>query len=219
MRRLSHAYRSGPKTLAVLRNVELDVTAGDYVALTGPSGAGKTTLLSIIGGLETPTSGSVRVGDHEVGRLRGDHLASFRRTKVGFVFQHFGLLDSLTAVENVELAMSLSGASPKARRERAMQLLEAVGLVERASHLPRALSGGEKQRVAIARATANVPGLILADEPTGNLDPDAGNRVLELLENLHSHHGSTLIVVSHNAAVAGRARIRYRLVEGVLKTS
>ena len=217
VRGLSHAYRTGSQTLTVLRGVDLETSPGAYIALTGQSGAGKTTLLSIIGGLEPPTQGDVYVGDHAVGALRGDRLAAFRRVVVGFVFQHFGLLDALTAVENVELALALSGAGRKARRERALQLLDAVGLEERANHLPRALSGGEKQRVAIARATANMPQLILADEPTGNLDLEAGARVLELLENCRKQFGCTLVVVSHNPLVSDRADIRYRLTGGVLQ--
>jgi putative ABC transport system ATP-binding protein len=218
VRNLNHVYaEGGPATLPVLKGVNLDVAAGDYVSLTGPSGAGKTTLLSILGGLEPPTSGEVTVGDHMVVRLKGEELAAFRRTTVGFVFQHFGLLPALTAAENVELALALSGVTPRARRVRAMQLLEAVGLTGRASHLPRALSGGEKQRVAIARATANLPGLILADEPTGNLDLESGNRVLGLLEDMRHQHGCSLIVVSHNPAVADRAAVKYRLLDGILE--
>jgi putative ABC transport system ATP-binding protein len=217
VRDLNHAYGTGPAALQVLRGIDFDAAEGDYVSLTGPSGAGKTTLLSILGGLEPPTSGEVAVGGHAVARLHGDDLATFRRTTVGFVFQHFGLLSSLTALENVELALSLSRAAPKARRERALQLLDDVGLSARADHVPKALSGGEKQRVAIARAMANLPGLILADEPTGNLDLDAGGRVLRLLEDLRKEHGCSLVVVTHNPAIAARADAGYRLTDGVLE--
>jgi putative ABC transport system ATP-binding protein len=216
VRGLDHSYRVGTGHLRVLTALNLDVRAGEYVSLTGPSGAGKTTLLSILGGLEPPASGEVLVGGQEVGTLTGDRLAEFRRTTVGFVFQHFGLMPALSAIENIELALSLSGAPLKARRERAMSLLQAVGLEDRADHLPRALSGGERQRVAIARATANLPGLILADEPTGNLDSEAGDRVFHLLEGLRQSHAVSLIVVTHNPAIAARADTRYRLVDGGL---
>jgi putative ABC transport system ATP-binding protein len=217
VRGLSHVYRSKGESITVLHGVELAVGPGGYVALTGPSGAGKTTLLSILGGLEPPTEGEVTVGDYAVGNLHGDQLAAFRRETVGFVFQHFGLLAALTAVENVELAMALSRMNSTARERRAIELLEEVGLAERAHHLPKALSGGEKQRVAIARAMANEPQLILADEPTGNLDPDAGRAVMEHIEALRAATGCTVIVVSHNPLIAGRAELSYRLESGRLR--
>jgi putative ABC transport system ATP-binding protein len=216
---LNHTYRTGGETLSVLREVDLEVEPGGYVALTGPSGAGKTTLLSIIGALDRPTEGEVTVGGLDVGSLRGDQLAAFRRETVGFVFQHYGLLGALTALENVELALSLSRLGSKGLQERALELLQLVGLADRAHHLPKALSGGEKQRVAIARAMANAPRLILADEPTGNLDPDAGLAVMNLLETLRLSSGCTVIVVSHNPLIWGRAEIAYRLERGVLQTA
>ena len=218
VRGLTHVYRSGRESVTVLRGVDLEIEPGAYIALTGPSGAGKTTLLSILGGLEVPTAGEVTVGDHAVKHLRGERLAAFRRDMVGFVFQHFGLLGALTALENVELALALSGSGSRAREQRALGLLSGVGLLERAHHLPRALSGGERQRVAVARAMANTPKLILADEPTGNLDPDAGAAVMELLEQLREAKGCTVIVVSHNPLVAGRAEVQYRLEDGRLVT-
>jgi putative ABC transport system ATP-binding protein len=219
VRGLSHTYRTGRESLTVLRGVDLDVASGGYVALTGQSGAGKTTLLSILGGLEAPTQGEVRVGEHKVEKLHGDRLATFRRETVGFVFQHFGLLGALTARENVELALALTSLNAKARSQRALELLAQVGLAERANHLPKALSGGERQRVAIARATANVPRLILADEPTGNLDPDAGVAVMDLLESLRVATACTVIVVSHNPLVAGRADVSFRLANGAIQLS
>ena len=200
--------------MPVLHGVDLEIEPGGYVALSGRSGAGKSTLLSLVGGLETPTSGEVVVGGHSVGSLRGVQLAAFRRDTVGFVFQHFGLLDALTAAENVELALVLARAGGDQRRRRAAELLDAVGLADRADHRPRALSGGERQRVAIARALANQPRLILADEPTGNLDGEAGERVLELLEALREERGCTLVVVTHNHAIAARAERRYRVHDG-----
>jgi putative ABC transport system ATP-binding protein len=219
VRGLSHTYETAGGSITVLRAVDLEVEPGGYVALTGPSGAGKTTLLSILGGLETPTEGSVTVGGRDVSRLRGDQLAAYRRETVGFVFQHFGLMSALDAVENVELALALSRPDSKARHRRATELLELVGLAERAEHLPRALSGGEKQRVAIARAMANYPRLILADEPTGNLDPDAGQAAMDLIEAFRASSGCTVIVVSHNPLVAARAEHRYRLDSGELRPS
>jgi ABC-type lipoprotein export system ATPase subunit len=214
LRSVFHSYGGGTAAVAVLRGVELDVDAGGYVALTGRSGAGKSTLLSLVGGLESPTAGEVEVGGRSVGGLRGPALADFRRDTVGFVFQHFGLLDALTALENVELSMTLAGTGRQDRRRRANELLEAVGLADRLEHLPRALSGGERQRVAIARALANRPRLILADEPTGNLDEEAGAMVLDLLERLRAERGCTLLVVTHNRAVAARATVVYRVKDG-----
>jgi ABC-type lipoprotein export system ATPase subunit len=212
LKHLNHWYRSGRTTVAALHDIELEIPASGYVALTGPSGAGKTTLLSLIGGLERPQSGELRVGDRDLQALGGDDLAAYRRATIGFVFQHFGLLDVLSARENVELAASLSGS--KSRRQDARQLLDDVGLKDRAEHRPAQLSGGERQRVAIARALVNDPSVILADEPTGNLDAASGTRVLDLLERLRAERGCTLLVVTHNDAVAQRAEQRYRLDAG-----
>jgi len=182
----------------------------------GPSGAGKTTLLSIIGGLERPQAGSAVVHGHDLSNLDGDDLAAFRRDTVGFVFQHFGLLDALTAIENVELALTLDRADRRTRRRRANELLDAVGLGARADHRPVELSGGERQRVAIARALTNRPRLLLADEPTGNLDERAARDVIELLEAGRATVGYTLIVVTHNAVLAGRAEQRLAITDGHL---
>src|SRR3989440_6016774 len=200
---VSHWYRSGRSRVEALHEVELAIPTGGYVALTGPSGAGKSTLLSLIGGLERPQSGTLTVGQHNLRALRVDELAAYRRTTIGFIFQHFGLLDLLSTRENIELAASLS-ASPN-RRPQARDLLDEVGLLDRAEHRPGQLSGGERQRVAIARALVNDPTLILADEPTGNLDADSAMRVLDLLERVHTKRGCTLLVVTHNEAVAQRA--------------
>jgi putative ABC transport system ATP-binding protein len=210
-----HWYQSGRARVEALQDIELEIPAGGYVALTGPSGAGKSTLLSLIGGLERPQSGTVTVGQHNLRELRVDELAAYRRTTIGFIFQHFGLLDLLSARENIELAASLSVNSTR-RRPPALELLEEVGLIDRAEHRPSQLSGGERQRVAIARALVNDPSLILADEPTGNLDADSAMRVLDLLERVHTERGCTLLVVTHNEAVAERAKQRYRLDAGRL---
>ena len=212
---LNHWYRSGRASVQALHRISLDVPAGGYVALTGPSGAGKSTLLSLIGGLERPQQGGLRVGEHNLTELRGDALAAYRRGTVGFVFQHFGLLDLLSARENIELAAALASQALD-RRRLARSLLDDVGLSARAEHRPGELSGGERQRVAIARALVNDPGLILADEPTGNLDSESAMRVLDLLERIHSERGCTLVVVTHNEAVAERAERRHRLEDGRL---
>ena len=216
VRGLTHQYRTGRTMLTVLDDVSFEVPVAGYVALTGPSGAGKTTLLSLLGGLEPVQAGSVDVGGQDLATLGGDALASYRRNTVGFVFQHFGLLETLTASENVELARALSGAGLRERRREARELLAAVGLLGREGHLPHQLSGGERQRVAIARALANRPPLVLADEPTGNLDDRAAATVMGLLEALLVERGVTLVVVTHNRAIARRAAMRLALDSGRL---
>jgi ABC-type lipoprotein export system ATPase subunit len=215
-RGLTHWYGRGRRTTPVLRGLDLDVPAGGYVALRGPSGAGKSTLLGLIGGLEAPRAGRLRVGDAELGTLRGRRLADYRRAAVGFVFQHYGLIDVLSAAENVAMALSLAHAPAAQRLRRAAALLDGVGLGDRAGHRPAQLSGGERQRVAIARALANSPALILADEPTGNLDDESSSRVLDLLEQLRTERGCTLLVVTHDSVVAARAQTVLRLRDGLI---
>jgi putative ABC transport system ATP-binding protein len=216
VRGLTHAYRSGRARLIVLDRLDLNVEAGGYVSIRGPSGAGKSTLLTLLGGLERPQQGDLLVGEVNLAGLAGDELARYRRDTVGFVFQHFGLLGTLSARENVELACSLAGVSRKDRRERAATLLDAVGLSDRVTHRPGQLSGGERQRVALARALANFPRLILADEPTGNLDEEAGVRVIEELERLRADRGATLVLVTHNRRLAERAGQQLSLEGGRL---
>ena len=216
MEGLTHRYGEGPEALTVLCGVQMDVEAGGYAAVTGVSGAGKSTLLAILGGLERAQQGTVEVAGEDVTRLRGGELARFRRRRVGFVFQDFGLLTMLTARENVEMALTLAGVPRAERRERADRLLAEVGLTARAAHRPAQLSGGEAQRVAIARALANQPGVLLADEPTGNLDEDSAWRVMDLLERLRAERGCTLVVVTHNPELAARADQRLRLSRGRL---
>jgi ABC-type lipoprotein export system ATPase subunit len=215
VRGLLHAYGKEGE-LPVLRGVDLDVEPGGYLAVTGVSGAGKSTLLALLGGLEPIQGGSVIVAGRDLAGLRAGELARYRREVVGFVFQDFGLLGMLTALENVEMALTLAGVERAERRRRAAGLLADVGLSGRLSHRPATLSGGELQRVAIARALANRPQLVLADEPTGNLDEDSAVRVLELLERMRAERGCTLIVVTHNPELAARADRRLRLSRGRL---
>jgi putative ABC transport system ATP-binding protein len=211
VRGLSHVYATSDGPVPVLDEVSFDVPAGAIVAITGASGAGKTTLLSLVGGLDRIQRGSVVVGDTDLASLKGDGLAAYRRSTVGFVFQDFGLLSAMTAQENVELALTFGGVGVRARTKRAAGLLDAVGLASRRRHLPAALSGGEAQRVAIARALANDPALVLADEPTGNLDEGATETVLAILTALPAERGCTVVIVTHNARVADRADQRFAL--------
>jgi putative ABC transport system ATP-binding protein len=184
--------------------VDLDVAAGETVAVMGPSGCGKSTLLHLLGGLDRPSGGEVSLAGRRIDQLGEKALARMRRTDVGFVFQAFHLMEELTAVENVELSALLAGRSPKAARRRATDLLERVGLADRATFLPSALSGGQRQRVAVARALCNEPLVVFADEPTGNLDSAATVEVLRLFENLHEA-GQTLVIVTHDERIAATA--------------
>jgi ABC-type lipoprotein export system ATPase subunit len=213
---LSHRYVRRDSTLEVLRDVSLEMDQGDYVSLVGASGSGKSTMLAVLGGLERPQCGRVAVAGVDLTSLGRDELAHYRRTVVGFVFQHFGLLEALTALENVELALTLNGVGPAARRRRATGVLGDVGLSGRLSHRPFELSGGERQRVAIARAVVNEPSLILADEPTGNLDVDSATVIAELLASVRADRGCTLLVVTHNPTMAALADSHYALVDGHL---
>jgi ABC-type lipoprotein export system ATPase subunit len=214
---LTYDYRRrGEDDVRVLDGLDLTLRAGERLAVTGRSGAGKTTLLALLGGLERMQAGRLEVGDTDVSALDGDALAAYRGSTIGFVFQHFGLLGTLTALENVELAMAVASLPRAERTDRARSLLDAVGLSARARHLPSALSGGESQRVAIARALANSPRLILADEPTGNLDDESTAIVLDLLGSLADGNGCTLVVATHDEAVASRWDRRLSLRHGAL---
>jgi putative ABC transport system ATP-binding protein len=201
---LCKEYGKGAALVRAVHDASLAVEPGESVAVVGPSGCGKSTLLYLLGGLERPTAGSVRLGTSSLERLPEARLARLRRQDLGFVFQAFHLVDELTALENVELPALLAGVSPRGARARAGELLEQVGLTDRASHLPSALSGGEQQRVAIARALANEPLVVLADEPTGNLDSAATTDVLRLFDQLHAN-GQTLVVVTHDERIAATA--------------
>ncbi len=206
-------YSLGKAKVEALRGVNLSIYPGDYVSLMGPSGSGKSTLLNLIGALDKPTSGRVLIDGTDIGKLSPKALAKLRREKIGFVFQQFNLLQRLTALENVELPMWFAGVGKRKRRKRAKELLELVGLGKRMHHKPTELSGGEMQRVAIARALANNPEIILADEPTGNLDSISGAEIIELLEELN-RQGKTLIVVTHDQEFGSRAKRRIRIRDG-----
>ncbi len=201
---LWRTYVMGDQELHALRDVDEEVADGEHVAIMGPSGSGKSTLLNVLGCLDSPTRGRYWLDGEEVASLSDDALARVRLHNIGFVFQSFHLVPRLTALENVEMPMIFAGIPPAERRERAAAALEAVDLADRASHRPSELSGGQKQRIAIARATIMGPRLLLADEPTGNLDSRSGAQVLDLLGDLH-REGRTLIVVTHDPAVARRA--------------
>ncbi|MEW5825726.1 MAG: ABC transporter ATP-binding protein [Candidatus Bipolaricaulota bacterium] len=200
-------YALGKTVVHALRGLDLAIEKGEIVAIMGPSGSGKSTLMHILGALDTPSEGSASLEGHDVGRLGEDELVTLRGKKVGFVFQTFNLIQTLTAQQNVELPMIFLGVGRRERAERARSLLEKVGLGERVKHRPNELSGGERQRVAIARALANNPEIILADEPTGNLDSETGATILDLLKRLCADEGKTMILITHDpdaAAIAGR---------------
>ncbi|MDA0576527.1 MAG: ABC transporter ATP-binding protein [Verrucomicrobia bacterium] len=216
IRALSRRFQQGDVEVLALDRVTLDIAEGDFVALMGPSGSGKSTLLHIIAGIDRPTSGQCIVRDVDVATLSESALANWRNSHVGFVFQTFNLIPVLTALENVELPLLLTGLSAAQRRAHAEAALELVGLSDRLRHLPRQLSGGQEQRVAIARALATDPTLLVADEPTGNLDARAAQDVLELLEVLNREAGKTIVMVTHDPKAAGHARRIVRLEKGEL---
>ena len=211
-RELSKEYRSGENTLAVLRDVSFSIPQGAFVAIVGPSGSGKTTLLGLMAGLDTPSHGTVLLDDADLTAMDEDQRARLRGEKVGFVFQSFQLISTLTAIENVQVPLELRGET--GATERARDLLERVGLGDRLHHFPTQLSGGEQQRVAIARAFANAPRILFADEPTGNLDSDTGAHIVELLEALNRESRTTIILVTHDHTLAKRAQRIIRLSDG-----
>jgi len=214
LRGLSKSFRSGGSTLTILDQVNLAIETGESVAILGPSGSGKSTLLALVAGLDRPTSGQVLLDGHPIQDLSESELALLRRHQVGFVFQSFQLLSNMTAHENVRLPLELLGTeNPDTRTD---ELLSMVGLADRGHHYPTQLSGGEQQRVALARAFANSPPILLADEPTGNLDRKTGRLVLEVMDRMRRHFQSTLILVTHDTAVARLADRRLALVEGKL---
>jgi putative ABC transport system ATP-binding protein len=209
-------YRRGGETIEVLHGVDLDIPRGDFVALMGPSGSGKTTLLNLIGGLDSPTAGSIVVDGRRIDRLSSGELARWRAAHVGFVFQFYNLLPVLSAQKNVELPLLLTSLPARERRRRAMIALALVGLADRARHKPKELSGGQEQRVAIARAIVSDPTLLVCDEPTGDLDRATAAEVLTLLQTLNREHDKTIVMVTHDPKAAEYARRQLHLDKGTL---
>jgi putative ABC transport system ATP-binding protein len=216
IRDLHKIFRRGNERIDVLQGVTLDIPPGDFLALMGPSGSGKTTLLNLMGGLDTPTEGSVEVGGDRIDKMSGGKLSAWRARHIGFVFQMYNLLPVLTAAKNVELPLLLTKLSSADRRRRVQTALGVVGLGERAKHFPRQLSGGQEQRVGIARAIVTDPTLLLCDEPTGDLDRKSGDEVLDLLQALNRDHGKTIVMVTHDPHAAARAKRTLHLEKGIL---
>ena len=215
LRDLTKVYGSNGTAVHALRGIDLDIRRGEFVALVGPSGSGKSTLMSILGCLDRPTEGQYLLDGEQVEGLSGAELAAIRNEKIGFVFQQYNLLPKASVQRNVELPMLYAGVPRQERRERALELLEKVGIPEKAKALPAQLSGGQRQRVAIARALANGPALLLADEPTGALDSKTGSEVLALFKELHAQ-GNTLILVTHDPSIAALAERQVELRDGLI---
>jgi putative ABC transport system ATP-binding protein len=209
-------YSRGAERIDVLKGISLDIPQGDFLALMGPSGSGKTTLLNMLGGIDTPTQGSIEIGGVSIGGLGGSALSRWRAAHIGFVFQLYNLLPALTAERNVELPLLLTKLSRRERRKRASIALAVVGLADRARHYPRQLSGGQEQRVGIARAIVTDPTLLLCDEPTGDLDRTSGDEILDLLQTLNREYDKTIVMVTHDPHAAERARRTLHLEKGVL---
>jgi putative ABC transport system ATP-binding protein len=216
VRDLTKSYQRDSQVIPVLEDLSLEVEKGEFLALMGPSGSGKSTLLNLLAGLDRPTSGAIRVDGREVSGMSNKELAAWRATHVGFIFQLYNLLPVLTAYENVELPLLLTRLSKKERREHVTTALQVVGLGDRMDHYPRQLSGGQEQRVGIARAVVSDPALILADEPTGDLDAASAAEILTLLQRLNDEHGKTIVMVTHDAHAAERADRVMHLEKGVL---
>jgi putative ABC transport system ATP-binding protein len=217
VRKVRKVYRRDAEELTVLDGIDLQVPSGEFVALMGPSGSGKTTLLNLIAGIDRPTSGQVIVAGTDVARLSESELAKWRSRSVGFIFQFYNLIPVLRAVENVELPLLLTSLSKKERRERALTALKVVGLADRSGHYPRQLSGGQEQRVAIARAIVGDPSVLVADEPTGDLDAKSAEDILALMETLNREFHKTIVMVTHDPRAASRAHVQHHLEKGVLK--
>ena len=215
---LHKIFQRGGQRIDVLQGVNLDIPSGDFLALMGPSGSGKTTLLNLMGGLDTPSGGSITVGGDRIDSMSGGKLSAWRARHIGFVFQLYNLLPVLTAARNVELPLLLTKLSKAERRKRVEVALRVVGLSERMHHYPRQLSGGQEQRVGIARAIVTDPTLLLCDEPTGDLDRKSGDEILELLQTLNRDHGKTIVMVTHDPHAAARAKRTLHLEKGELVT-
>ncbi len=218
VRDLHKVFQRGGQRIDVLQGVNLDIPEGDYLALMGPSGSGKTTLLNLIGGLDTPSEGSITVAGDRIDKLSGSKLSAWRARHIGFVFQLYNLLPVLTAARNVELPLLLTKLGKADRQKRVSVALSVVGLGERMHHYPRQLSGGQEQRVGIARAIVTDPTLLLCDEPTGDLDRKAGDEILDLLQALNRDHNKTIVMVTHDPHAANRAKRTLHLEKGVLVT-
>jgi putative ABC transport system ATP-binding protein len=218
IRDLRKIYHRGGERIDVLQGVNLQIPSGDFLALMGPSGSGKTTLLNLIGGLDTPSEGSIEVGGDRIDNMSGGRLSAWRARHIGFVFQLYNLLPVLTAARNVELPLLLTKLGKADRRKRVQVALSVVGLAERANHYPRQLSGGQEQRVGIARAIVTDPTLLLCDEPTGDLDRKSGDEILDLLQALNRDHGKTIVMVTHDPHAAARATRTLHLEKGQLVT-
>jgi putative ABC transport system ATP-binding protein len=217
--KVSKEFASGDDHVSAVDNVSFEVPDGQFVSIIGKSGSGKTTLLSLLGTLERPTKGTIEVGGRDVACLNDHALVAYRRQKIGFVFQSYNLLPNLSALENVMLPLSFAGVPRRERKQRAQDLLNEVGIIDdKQNRKPSRLSGGEQQRVAIARALANKPSLILADEPTGNLDSETGKMIFELLHNLARSENTTIVVVTHDLTIAGKTDESFRLQDGKLVT-
>jgi len=216
IRNLTKSYHRGRETVEVLHGIDLDIPRGDFVALMGPSGSGKTTLLNLIGGLDTPSGGSIEIAGERIDQLSSSQLSDWRAAHVGFVFQFYNMMPALTAVRNVELPLLLTDLDGKQRRRHAALALELVGLADRANHKPGELSGGQEQRVAIARAIVSDPTLLVCDEPTGDLDRKTAEEILGLLQSLNRDHGKTIVMVTHDPKAAEFARRRLHLDKGSL---
>ncbi|MEX1312305.1 MAG: ABC transporter ATP-binding protein [Candidatus Sulfomarinibacteraceae bacterium] len=216
VRALNKQYKRGSETIDVLQGLNLDVERGDFVAFMGPSGSGKTTLLNLLGGLDVPTSGTVTVDGDEITHMSGPKLAKWRARHVGFIFQMYNLIPVLTAAQNVELPLLLTGLKKARRRQQVETALQLVGLADRMDHYPRQLSGGQEQRVAIARAIVTDPTFLLADEPTGDLDRASADEILDLITALSKDHGKTILMVTHDPRAAERADVELHLEKGAL---
>jgi len=214
--KVTQTYNSGNRQLTVLKDISFTISSGDQCAIVGPSGSGKTTLLGLCAGLDCPTSGAVHLNSIALSGKSEDELSAIRNKYVGFIFQSFQLIPTLTALENVMVPLELRG--DKEARNEALKLLDEVGLAERTTHYPAQLSGGEKQRVAIARAFINKPAILFADEPTGNLDADTGHHIEDLLFRINEERGTTLVLVTHDLALAGRCRRTIHLKNGTIYT-
>ncbi|MFT6095542.1 MAG: putative ABC transport system ATP-binding protein [Nonlabens sp.] len=217
IRNIIRDFKLGQEIVHVLKGIDLEIKKGDYIAFMGPSGSGKSTLMNLLGCLDTPTAGSYKLNGTDVSSLNDDQLADIRNKEIGFVFQTFNLLPRTTALDNVALPMIYAGMSKKERVARAKEVLTSVGLADRMDHQPNQLSGGQRQRVAVGRALVNHPSIILADEPTGNLDSKTGNEIMALFDQIHKD-GNTMIVVTHEEEVAEHAHRVIRLRDGVIES-